>query len=254
MALRPVALLALLTFAFLAGCSDGPPAGDLVAKGPALTVDGSTSENTYQPAVYPNGLNPVTNEPICADVDGARCTEPSSHYKIHFMSLPEPSGDGYAIFQVGGNIGERQLVQLIPGDDGMYEAEATKEGVDESTEFETLELRMGSFVVASASSAADSQAFVADPALSGVTVTGSYSGHTLTLDVAGLPGDGSKPQFVGRLYTMSEAGNLTVAESFNVVNGAQEFVSKEANIGDYAEFHIHVGTSKIYVYQATLGA
>jgi hypothetical protein len=257
MAVRPIALLALLTFALLAGCSDGAPSGDLVAKGGGLSVDGSTAENTYV-AESGGQANPVPGQDrICTtDPTGQAvqpCVEASSHYKVHFMSLPEPDGNGYAVFQVGGEIGERQLVPLTPTPEGMYEAEFTRDGVDESAMFERLELRMGSFVVASASSAQGSQAFVADAAFGNVTVTGSFKGHKLTLDVQGLPGDGSKPQFVGRLYTLNQAGNLTVAESFNVVNGAQEYVSKDANVGSYAEFHIHVGTSKVYVYQATLG-
>lgn len=255
MAVRPIAFLALLTFAMVAGCSDGPPAGDLVAKAGTLSVDGSTSENTYTPESG-GQPNPVPGQDrICAtDPTGQAvqpCVEAASHYKVHFMSLPEPSGDGYAVYQVGGAIGERQLMTLAPTTGEMYEGEADKEA-DESTQFETLELRMGSFVVATASSAAGSQAFVADPVLGAVQVTGSYKGHKLTLDVSGLPGENGNPEFIGRLYRANADGNVTVAESFVVVNGAQEYVSKDANIGDYAEFHIHVGTSKIYVYQATL--
>jgi hypothetical protein len=256
MALRPVALIALLTFALVAGCSDGPPSGDLVAKPGAIDISGATSENTYTPRSG-GQENPIPGQDRVCPTDPTGtvppCVEASSNYKVHFMSLPEPDGNGYAVFQVGGEIGERQLVPLTPTPEGMYEAEFTRDGVDESAMFERLELRMGSFVVASASSAQGSQAFVADAAFGNVTVTGSFKGHTLSLDVKGLPGDGSKPQFVGRLYTLNQAGNLTVAESFNVVNGAQEYVSKDANVGDYAEFHIHVGTSKVYVYQATLG-
>lgn len=250
MALRPILTLSLLTVALLAGCSDGAPSGKLTAIPGTLTVDGSTTENTYVAAVYPYPTNPVTNEPLCpASPPAEPCVDPSSHYKIHFMSLPEPSGDGYAIFQVGGTIGERSMANLLNEGGDMWGVEHTIDDEDQSTQFANFELRMGSFTVATASSAAGSQAFVASPALSAVTVTGSYKGKTLDIDVQGLPAD---VEAVGRFYKLGTTGNLTVGESFPVIAGAQSFTSEEGNIGDYVQFHIHVGTSKIYLYQATL--
>lgn len=254
MALRPLVSLSILIVALLAGCSDGGPSGDVVPIPGSLSVEGSTAENTYT-AESGGQANPLPQGPpkICP-VDGVppgvpECVEPSSHYKFHFMSLPEPSGEGYAIFQVGGTIGEKSLVNLIRGQGDMWEAESTVEE-DQSAMFESFELRMGSnLVVATASSAAGSQAFVVNPALAGVTVTASYKGKTLDLDVQGLP---AGVEFVGRLYKTGVGGNLTVAESFPVVAGEQSFTSKEANIGSYDEFHIHVGTSKVYVFQGTI--
>ncbi|MEK6976468.1 MAG: hypothetical protein AABY18_09025 [Candidatus Thermoplasmatota archaeon] len=252
MAVRPIVVLSLLTFALVAGCSDGPAKGDLVAIPGALTVEG-TAQNDYVAAVYPNGNNPVTEDPLCADVDGLRCTDPSSNYTFHFMSLEEPSGDGYAVFQVGGAIGERSLVNIVRNTaTGMWEGAIGKENVDESTMFESFELRMGDFTLAKASAAAGSQAFVPEPILSGVTVTGSYKGRNLDIDVQGLPADAKPDAFVGRFYTKGISGNLTLAESFPLVPGAQTLVTEQADVGDYVQFHIHVGSSKIYVYQATI--
>lgn len=254
MALRPTVVLSLLTFALLAGCSDGPPSGDLVAIPGSLDVNGSTAENTYVARSGGQDNPAAPGERLCPPEDVPQdaiplCVEASSHYKVHFMSLPEPAGDGYQVFQMGGAIEERSLCNLQRGTGDMWECEITKDGQDESSQFERLDLRMGDFTIASASSAGGSQAFVANPALSSVTVSGSYKGRTLSLDVQGLP---AGPEYVGRFYTRGISGNLTVAESFQVVAGAQELETELDNVGAYEEFHIHVGTSKIYVYQATI--
>lgn len=252
MALRPLFALTLVLLAALAGCSDAPPAGDLVAI-PGLPAAEGTSLNEYRAAVYP--IMDAQGNPVCLQnqlpvtPEGQRCVDPFTNFTIHFMSLPEPDGNGYAIYLVGGTIGEKQLAPLVSQEGGMWGL-TYQDDEDLSTQFERLELRMGTFVVASAPAAAGSQAFTAAPGLSSVTVAGSYKGRTLTLDVAGLPEDGN---YVGRLYTKDEAsGALTAAESFPIVAGVQEFKAQTGNIGDFAEFHIHVGSSKVYVYQATL--
>lgn len=254
MALRPTVVLSLLTFALLAGCSDGPSKGDLTPIPGALTIEG-TAVSDYIQAVYPTNpatgetlTNPATGDPVCADAEGFECTDPSSNYTFHFMTLPEADGNGYSVFQAGGSIGDRMLTAIAMDGAGMWAGKAMKEA-DESTMFERFELRMGNFVVATAGSAEGSQAFVATPALSGVVVTGSYKGNNLDIDVQGLP---EGIEFVGRFYTEGLSGNLTVGESFPVVAGAQTLVTEQMAVGSYKEFHIHVGTSKIYVYQATL--
>ena len=252
MATRQVLALTLLAFAALAGCSDGPASGDIEAIPGPVSVDGTTN-NQYTAANYPYQPNPVNQEQICppetAPEAVEKCTHPSTTFDIHFMSLPEPDGNGYAIYMMGGTVGERQLAILADKGNGMWGVNLTEEG-DLSTQFERMELRMGSFVLASAPAAAGSQAFQPNPGLSAVTVTASYKGATLTLDVANLPGEGP---FVGRLYTPAiDGGNITLAESFPIVAGAQEFEAQQADIGDYAEFHIHVGNSKIYLYQGTI--
>lgn len=254
MAFRPTLLLLLVSLAALAGCNDAPPSGDLAAISGFPTVEG-TSLNEYQAAVYPLGTDPATNAPICAQnalpatPEAQRCVQPSTNFTLHFMSLPEPDGNGYTIFLVGGTIGEKQLAPLVSEGNGMWGL-TYSDTQDLSTQFEGLELRMGTFVVASAPAAAGSQAFSLVDSFAAVTVTGSYAGRTLTVDVAGLPEEGN---FVGRLYTQDEvSGALTLVESFPVVAGVQEYEAEAGNIGDFAEFHVHVGSSKLYVYQATI--
>jgi len=41
-------------------------------------------------------------------------------------------------------------------------------------------------------------------------------------------------------------------QPFAIANGANEHTA-ELNIADYAEFHIHVGTSMVNLYKATIG-
>lgn len=262
MSLRTVALLALLVLTSLAGCSDGPPSGKVVLAGGPLVIEG-TVQNTYQAESGGQDVSQVPSSPtdrLCPEDAGGQqvppgavmqpCVPAFSNYKLHFMTLPEPSGDGYSVFYAGGAIGEKSLGLLEPDASGMWEANITKD-VDEEGQFDHFELRMGSFVVATASSAKGSQAFVAAPSLSTVTVTGSYKGRTLTIDVQGLPEDVKDP--VGRLYLRNEDGNLSApVETFPVITGGQSFKSEMRNIGGYAEFHIHVGTSKIYLYQGKL--
>lgn len=257
MALRPIVVLSLLTFALMAGCSDGPKSGDLTPLAAPLTVEGTTA-NTYV-ARSGGASNPTTpNDPddyLCPNDPTSTvppCIDASSNYKVHIMSLPEPSGDGYSIVQVGGSITERTLGKLTSDTGGMWNGEWAIEAQDQHEQFSGFELRMGDFVVATAAAAAGSQAFVASATLSTVAVTGSYKGRNLELDVTGLP-EGVEPgDFVGRFYTKGLSGNLTLAESFPIIPGAQTLVTEQADVGDYEEFHIHVGTSKIYVYQATL--
>ena len=45
---------------------------------------------------------------------------------------------------------------------------------------------------------------------------------------------------------------VTPKETFEVKEGANAFDAKDANIGDYVEFHIHVGTSAVTLYKASI--
>ena len=255
MALRPTPLLALVTLALaaLAGCSDGPPSGDVMAIAGLPVVEG-TSLNEYTAPQYPV-VDPVTNQPTCAQnsvpqlPEDQKCVDPATNFTLHFMGLPEPDGNSYSVFLAGGAIDERQLAPLVPDGTGMWDLKYS-EANDLSTQFERLELRMGSYVVASAPAASGSQAFVLDASFSAVSVTASYKGDVLTVDVAGLPEEGN---FVGRLYT-NETGTLTLVESFPVITGSQEYTAEAGNIADFAEFHIHVGASKLFVYQGSIDA
>lgn len=246
-------VLAVLAVTALAGCSKAPPSGELSsgASGVAL-MSGDISTNEYTPAQYPAGQVPVVGQdpdfcpPAAPNVP--QCVPASSSFDIHVMVLPTPEADGYKAYLVGA-AGELELGIVEPDAAGMWRANATIPG-DVSANYTSIEIRMGSFVFATASSAEGPQPFALAPGLAAVSATGSYEGKTLNVTVSGLPTNGT---FVGRLYTCDpESKLLSVAETFPVANGGNEFVAP-MDIADYAEFHVHVGTSLINLYKMTIG-
>ncbi|MHB1262567.1 MAG: hypothetical protein ACYC2H_12725 [Thermoplasmatota archaeon] len=246
-------ILTVLAVTMLAGCSKAPPSGELSggASGVAL-MSGDIATNTYAPAQYPAGQVPVIGQdpqfcpPAAPNVP--QCVPASSSFDLHIMVLPAPDASGYKAFLVGA-AGELELGIVEPDDAGMWRGNRTLDG-DVSGNYSAIEVRMGAFVLATASSAAGAQPFVLAPGLDAVAAEGRYEGKTLTVTVSGLPMNGT---FAGRLYTCDpESKLLTVAETFPVSNGANEFAAA-LNIADYAEFHIHVGTSLINLHKATIG-
>ncbi|MHB1262630.1 MAG: hypothetical protein ACYC2H_13060 [Thermoplasmatota archaeon] len=248
-------VLAVLAVTALAGCSKAPPSGELSggASGVAL-MSGDIATNEYTPAEYPAGQVPVIGQdPRACPPPGVpnvpQCVPASSSFDIHVMVLPAPDASGYKAFLVGA-AGELELGMVEPDDAGMWRGNATVEGRDVSGNYTSIEIRMGSFVYATASSAAGAQPFVLAPGLDAIIAEGSYEGKTLNVTVSGLPVNGT---YVGRLYSCDpESKLLTVAETFPVANGGNEFAAP-LNIADYAEFHVHVGTSLINLYKTTIG-
>ena len=95
-------------------------------------------------------------------------------------------------------------------------------------------------------------AFAVAEALTGVSATGTYKGKVLTVTVDGLPEGGS---YNGRLYFMDEeSGLLTPGDYFPVTAGQPTEFEAPLDIADYSEFHVHVGTSSVNLYKATLPA
>lgn len=246
-------VLAILAVTALAGCSKAPPSGDLSAGASGVSLlSGDIATNEYTPAQYPAGQvpmvgqNPMACPPSLPNVP--QCVPASSSFDIHVMVLPTPEPSGYKAYLVGA-AGELELGIVEPDAAGMWRANATIPG-DVSANYSAIEIRMGSFVYATASSAAGAQPFALAPGLASVTATGHYEGKTLNVTVSGLPANGT---FVGRLYTCDlESKLLSVAETFPVTNGGNEFEAA-LNIADYAEFHVHVGTSLINLYKTTIG-
>ncbi|MFA5944471.1 MAG: hypothetical protein WC876_08405 [Candidatus Thermoplasmatota archaeon] len=245
-------VLAILAVTALAGCSKAPPSGDLPtgASGVSL-MSGDISTNTYVDEVRPAGQIPVAggNDALCPPAaDGVpQCVPASSTYDVHVMVLPTPDAQGYKAFLVG-PAGELEVGMVEPDEAGMWRANHTFEGAL-AANYTSIEIRMGSFVLATASTAAGAQPFSLAEGLSTISATGSYEGKVLNVTVSGLPVNGT---FVGRLYTFDEESQiLSVAETFPVQNGANEFTAP-LNIADYAELHIHVGGSLINLYKTTI--
>lgn len=246
-------VLALLAVTTLAGCNDDPPSGQL-SPGPApLAVDG-TANVAYTAEVRPAGAVPVPGVPdlVCPPdplpPQVPRCVEASSSFTVHFMALPTPEGT-YEVVLVNAT-GEVPLGALVADANNMYELNKTVEGEDYEGDFDRIELRMGDFVVATSSAAEGQQTFALAEGLDSVSATGTYRGKVLNVTLSGLP---ANARYSGYLYTLDEAsGLLTRGDPFPVTNGANEYEA-ELDIADYAEFHVHVGSSMVNLVKMTIG-
>jgi hypothetical protein len=247
MAVKLLSVLSVLALAILAGCSDAPPSGTLATAASGLAVDGNVAID-YQPAEYPAGQVPQVGQMLCPPegLGLPECVPPSSTFQAHFMALPTPIAAGYTLVLVGA-AGERSLGSLVMDEANMWEFNATL-NEDLTGQYDAVELRMDAFVFATASAAEGDQAFALADGLASIQVDGTYEGKTLTVNVAGLPANAT---YSGYLYTLDEeSGLLTRGSPFPIVNGANEHLA-EMNLDEYAEFHIHVGTSLVNLYKAT---
>lgn len=244
-------VLSLVTMAALAGCSKAPPSGTLAAGSVGVAVDG-TATIAYQEAVYPAGQVPQVGPMVCppAAPNVPQCVPASSSFHVHFMALPTPEGT-YDVVLAGGAGGERNLGSLAQDTGSMWDFNLTLPDEDLSGQFERVEVRMGDFVLATASATEGAQAFALAAGLEAVSAAGTYRGKVLNVTVSGLPANGT---FMGRLYLNdTQSGLLTAAETFPVRNGANEFTA-ERNVADYAEFHVHVGSSLVNLYKMRVTA
>jgi hypothetical protein len=248
MASKPALLLATLALTILAGCSSAPPSGDLVSGSAGLAVDGNVAID-YTQASYPAGQVPQVGNQLCPPPEAPvpQCVPAASSFGVHFMALPTPDSNGYHAFLVG-SAGERDLGALVMDEGNMYEL-AVNYTEDLTDQYQSVELRMGTFVFATASAAEGTQAFALAGGLTAVSATGSYRGKVLNVTVSGLPEGAS---YNGHLYTLDEeSGLLTRGPPFPIRNGANEHEA-ELDIEDYAEFHIHVGTSSVNLVKSTI--
>ncbi|HUR25224.1 MAG TPA: hypothetical protein VM327_04315 [Candidatus Thermoplasmatota archaeon] len=246
-------VLSLVLVTALAGCSKAPPSGQLSPGPAALAVDG-TAKVDYVAKVRPASQvpNPTAQDALCppstAPSQVPHCIDASSSFTIHFMALPAPDGTYEVV--LANATGEVPLGALMADANNMWELNKTVDGQDYTGAFDRIELRMGQFVVATSSAAEGDQTFALADGLNSVSATGTYRGKVLNVTVSGLP---ANTTYSGYLYTMDkESGLLTRGEPFPVVNGPNEYEAP-VNIGDYAEFHIHVGSSMVNLLKMTVG-
>ncbi len=231
----------------LAGCSDDPPSGDLSNVRSGLTVDG-TADLEYQAGEnpYPYAGTELEalfecNPDALSGATGMECSDPYSLVNAHFMSLPMPDSTGYKLVYANSDGATREIGALVD-EAGMYTLNATF--TEDLSSFEQVDLRMGDVTIASTANTAGSQSFAVNSSMLGVGVTGSWSGKTLEIDVAGLPAVPSGTTFMGWLVSVdADTGEKTHAEQFPIeADGPVTFKANES-ISKYQEFHIHLGTS-----------
>ena len=248
------ALLVSLAMAVvaLAGCSDEVPSGDFSGGTSAVTVDGSVEMAEFVPFQSPISDTTMGNAPAGTEcvLDDAppeadpvtgqfKCTQASSTVSLHLMTLPDPSGGTYKSFLLDstGALTRLEMDDLEPVSNGMYSMNwtADEDHGDYDTVAVFLQKNNDLYEVATASASGGS-AFSVSETLSSARVTATWSGSDLTLDVSGL---GPYATYTGWLVDITD-GVSTHVEAFSVQNGTVEY-SADVAIGDYEEFHIHVG-------------
>jgi hypothetical protein len=259
MSLRILALLAVAALA-VAGCAAKPPAGTLKALDYTLPVTGSVV-TVYQPFT---GQNPTSQAPMgagdstqCAQnqvpdqgASGAvqpKCKGPYTTFDAH-VTLPPPSAGGFKLYAVGPGF-EQELATLKANADPALFVGSANVTEDLSAKVKQVEVRMDGVPVAVAPGTAGNQSFI--PAVTGLTVAGTYTGHHLEVTVNGLPANGT---FMAKLYVADAASptGYTAKEEFEVKDGTTSYDSKDHDIADFAQFHIHVGASMVNLYKAAV--
>ncbi|MGB0652707.1 MAG: hypothetical protein ACPGQL_05855 [Thermoplasmatota archaeon] len=247
---KSILLSALLAATVLAGCSDGPASGEFASTSPSISIDGSAElEYVEASSTYP-GSDPQLEAIYDCSLDqltgtvgqGPICTPASSMISVHMHSLPNPDANGYTLYLVNSTGDEMNLGNLADGGAGMYTFTA-----DESTyygDWEEMVIRMGTIPVASAPNMSGNQTFAVNSGLLGASVSGTWSGKTLTVNAGGLY-DHPDASFIGWLVTVDEeTGMKTHVEQFSMGPGETVYEASE-DIEDYQEFHVHLGGSDI---------
>lgn len=256
------ALAVVATFA-LAGCSDAPVSGSLVNSNFAQPLAGTV---TFAYTPFDNGGNPLggqaeTSQFECSQDDAAgnipggipdgsplqECTPPRTVVTGNITGLPE--GAMFEAFLVGADPAAARALGSLTSGAIAYDVAEDLTGM-----FTALEVRLGTFVYATAGTASGANNVAAAEALADIKVTGTYKGEDLTVTVSGLP-EGATYQ--ARLYrpdpTNTEAP-LTADQTFTVANGETTFTMPKGQykLADYTEFHIHVANTMINLYKAGL--
>jgi hypothetical protein len=263
MSVRPVLLLGVVLAMTLAGCSAKLPTGTLQSLSYAPPLNGSVNE-VYQPAANrnPTGVVPMVGgqtecaqggvpvSPPGATNPLAPCKGPYSTFDAGFSGLPAPAGSGYKLYAVGPG-SELDLGDLKAGTaTGSYALHTNITDRDVHDKVAALQLRMDGFVLATAPGTQGNHTFALAEPIARITVSGTFTGHHLELTVSGLPGNAT---YMGKLY-VADATNPTgfsPKEDFPVHEGTTTYDSKDHAIGDFAQFHIHVGTSALNLYKGS---
>ncbi len=253
--MHKVLLLSAMTIAVaFAGCTDAPPSGSFTASDHAVNVEGSI-DLAFQARVRNTDGTPLAGTPaednLCspsgAPPNDYECVDPSTTAKAHIMSIPQPSTDGYMLYWTN-DTDELLIGALVENGTGMYELAETLFTEDHSG-FTTVELRMGSAVIATAMNAEGAQAFEANQMLIGGSASVEWEGKDLTATVTGLMGNVS---YTGWLVSTDENGELVHDESFGIAGDGTYDFTAAMDVGDYKEFHIHITGSKVNVVMGTV--
>ena len=250
------ATLGALALALLAGCTAPEPQGTGRDLQFSPTLDGGVTID-YQPFEGGNPAAPAGPQAGCAHGQVPMsplppCKGPWTDVQVN-LTAPRGGDAKYSVYLANATT-ELLVAELVEG--AVFGNVATYTGRQNFTHLAApthVELRLGDLVVAHAGAAEGPQAFTLDGALTAVDVAPlSWKAGTLAGTVQGLP---SNATFQGNLYLAAPDGTVQPepAESFTIQgNGPFTYTSPERTIGDFVEFHIHVGHSKLNLYKAAI--
>jgi hypothetical protein len=257
----------------IAGCAAPVPEGTVVADQEAfseVTVGNVTVNYTafHSPANdtaggVPGTVGGATGQDVeCAGDDAPagdeyKCTHPSTAVMVGFPGLPEPGTSTYSAWFVGPE-GELEIGPLVFNEHGMHESppqptwgvNVTFQGENLDGMYESIEVRLGSQPVVRAPASAGTNAFAIVPELASVTATLSWVGMELTASVDGLPEGAEATAWLVVMDPIQ--GELVHETEFPVGNGTATATAPRP-IAEYAEFHVHLGDSKINLATTALG-
>lgn len=251
-------ILVLAALALLAGCTAPEPTGTGRDLQFAPTLAGGVMLD-FQPF---EGANPAFGTPAGPQAGCAHgqvpmsplppCKGPWTDVQVN-LTAPHAGDAKYSVYLANATT-ELLVAELTEG--AVSGNVATYTGGQNFTHLAApthVELRLGSLVVAHAGATEGLQAFTLDGALTGVEVTSlAWEGATLTGTAQGLP---ANVTFQGNLYVAGPDGTVQPEppESFTIQgNGPFTYTSPERTIGEFVEFHIHVGHSKLNLYKAAI--
>lgn len=257
----PVAVC-LLSFT-LAGCSDPAPTGKLANLNFATPVGGQAVVD-YQPfeGANPGGGAP---DPLNGTLQCAQdqvppgpvpsplppCKGPWTAVQVNLANAAEPGAGTYNVYLTGPAATPRQIGTLtMTGTNAtMAPFNVTQ---DLSGVYDKVEVRLDDFLLAVAPATEGPQMLALAAGVNTVTAEGTYVGSKLDVTIAGLPA--SNATYMGALYLRNPDGSVAAApaEMFPVTNGPRSYESKAHAIVDFAEFHVHVGDSKVNLYKASI--
>lgn len=252
-----VATLCIVGLA-LSGCSAPEPTGKLESMNYA-TPAGGTITIFYQP--FDSGGNPATGTaanqtqcaqdsvpgPIPGEVPLRKCKGPYSVFAVSIPDLPDAGSGTYGVFLARDGVAPFSVGTLMAAE-GSNATVAINVTQDLTGKYDRVEVRLDDFLYSVATAAAGTNTFALAPGVNGVTVTGTFVGRTLDVQVNGLPA--SNGTYMANLYL---PGAATPSESFDIpASGTLKIESKQRGINEYGEFHVHVGGSKLNIYKAAI--
>lgn len=242
-----------ITAVALSGCAGDAPSGEFSGGSLAFAtsgqgaMDATAAHNPYEtPVAEVDDVLGCTLDAIVGQIPDPvpveTCQEAFTWFNVTSLMLPD--GGDYMLY-ANGTAGELHLGAL-EGMNGTYSFSKEVKGSDHTGDYSELEVRIGDLVLATANLPTGS--FAVATSLGGSTIDATYSGKDLEYTLSGLPAGNT---YEAWLVKELESGEMEHTEKWTVSNGAGSFQAS-MNIGDFAEFHVHVAGTSINVLKLSI--